>query len=1020
MLMALALTAAMAGAADGASPQQTEPNSAQEQSSARPAMPSHGIDSYRGLPVEEITFPNISSAAERQRLLDLIPQHLGEALDPELIRKSIQALFATGRFADIEAEGEHISDGKVRLEFLTSPNYFIGEIRVEGNPNRPSASQVANSSKLQLGEPFTTDKLDRAVKNIQQLLEENGYYRASVEDEVIKHPETQQAEFVFRIHSGPQAHVGQVRVTGNPGYSAEEIQEIAHLHPSDPVSSQHITDALERLRKKYQKRKYWLAQATVAEHTYRPAANAVDYTLDIDPGPKVNIVTEGFHISRGVLRKNVPVYQENALDDDLLNEGRRNLLNYLESRGYFEAKVSVNKKSEAAGKEMLVVYDIDAGERHKLLKLAITGNQYFSEEQLRAVMQVQPAGRLLSHGLFTEALLHDDVNSIQNLYRANGFQQVKVTSGVSDNYQGKPNQLALSLHVEEGPQTLVDKLTLTGNTSIAKAALGPLNIADGQPFSESRVAEDRDIILNYYFNHGFPNATFEASAKPASDQAHRMDVKYTITEGRREFVDKVLVSGLHFTRPFVVKRELQMKQGDPLSQIDMLETQKRLYDLGIFSQVDTAVQNPEGVERNKNVLVQIQEAKRYTFNYGLGFEFQTGQPSGGTNQPQGTTGVSPRVSFAVTRLNFRGRDHTITFSTHVGRLQQRALVSYEAPRWFNSPHWRLSFTAFYDDTVDVTTFTSERLEGSVQAEEVLSKASNISYRFTYRRVQATDLPANLSLVPQLSQPVRVGGPGFTYIRDHRDNALESTKGSYTTVDGGVAYRYFGSERDFSRILFQNSTYYAFGKNRPQNKKFVFARSTRIGLETPFGNTTLQPPGQCPQTGDVRCIPLPELFLSGGGNSHRGFGLNQAGPRDPATGFPVGGGALFLNNLELRFPPLTLPFVGDNLSFAIFHDAGNVFTTGRIMLDNLLRWKQKDPQLCLQEATASQCNYSYISHAIGIGVRYKTPIGPVRFDFGYNLNPPAFPSTETLPDKTQVFKPDHASHFNVFFSVGQTF
>jgi outer membrane protein insertion porin family len=1019
LLIALVLTAAMARAA-AASSARADSRSAQDESSTPSTPHSGGTSSYEGLTVEEITFPNIATAKERQQLLDLIPQHAGQPLERERIRQSIQALYATGRFADIQAEGEHASNGQVRLAFVTSPNYFVGEVRVEGNPNRPTATQVANASKLLLGELFTPEKLNRALENIRQLLEENGYYRASVQDEVFKHPETQQVGFVFRINPGPQAHVGQVRVTGNPGYSAEQIQDIAHLHPSDPASSHHLTDALDRLRKKYQKKKYWLAQATVAEHTYRPAANAVDYTLDIDPGPKVNIVTEGFHISRGVLRKNVPVYQENALDDDLLNEGRRNLLNYLESRGYFDAKVSVKKKAEASGKEMLVVYDIDAGERHKLLKVTLTGNQYFSEDQLRALMQVQPAGRFLSHGLFTEKLLHDDVNSLEDLYRANGFEQVKITREVTDNYRGETNQLTITLHIEEGPQTRVDKLNIVGNKDVSEAQLSPLNIAEGQPFSDSKIAEDRDIILSYYFNHGFPNATFEASAKQAPNQAHRMDVTYTIGEGRRVFVDKVFVSGLHFTRPFVVRRELQMKSGDPLSQIDMLETQKRLYDLGIFSQVDTAVQNPEGVERNKNVLVQIQEAKRYTFNYGLGFEFQTGQPSGGTNQPQGTTGVSPRVSFAVTRLNFRGRNHTLTFSTHVGRLQQRALVSYEAPRWFNSPHWKLSVIGFYDDTVDVTTFTSQRLEGSVQAEEVLSKASNISYRFTYRRVQATNLPANLSLVPLLSQPVRVGGPGFTYIRDHRDNALESTKGSYTTVDGGVASGYFGSERDFSRILFQNSTYYAFGKNRPAHKKFVFARSTRVGIETPFGNTTLQPPGQCPQTGDVRCIPLPELFLSGGGNSHRGFGLNQAGPRDPSTGFPVGGGALFLNNLELRFPPLSLPFVGDNLSFAIFHDAGNVFTTGRDMLDNLLRWKQKDPQLCLQESTADQCNYSYISHAIGIGVRYKTPIGPVRFDFGYNLNPPAFPSFQTLSDNTQVFKPEHASRFNVFFSIGQTF
>jgi outer membrane translocation and assembly module TamA len=183
----------------------------------------------------------------------------------------------------------------------------------------------------------------------------------------------------------------------------------------------------------------------------------------------------------------------------------------------------------------------------------------------------------------------------------------------------------------------------------------------------------------------------------------------------------------------------------------------------------------------------------------------------------------------------------------------------------------------------------------------------------------------------------------------------------------------------------------------------------------------QPGEECntPQPGESACLPLAERFFSGGGNSHRGFGLNQAGPRDPVTGFPLGGTALFINNIELRTPPPTLPFFQDNISFAIFHDAGNVFTNGHDMFHNLLHWSQKAPQLCLQEATAIQCDYNYISHAIGIGVRYKTPIGPVRFDFGYNLNPPAFPSQKTVNNVT-VFDPQHASHFNVFFSIGQTF
>ncbi len=965
----------------------------------------------------------------------LIPQKSGEPLDRDRVRESVQALHATGRFADVRVEAERTAGGQVSLAFITSPNYFVGQVNVEGVPGTLATNQTVNATKFQLGEVFTHEKLDRALKNMKQLMEENGYYRSTISEEEQKHPETQQVDILFRITPGPRAHVGRVSVTGNPGYSQGQIQDIANMDPGDSVSAQRVTRALERLRKKYQKQNRLLAQVTISRRSYRPDVNAVDYTFDIEPGPRVDIAAEGFKISRKVLKRNVPVYEENALDDDLLNEGRRNLLNYLQSRGYFDAKVAVKKNSDPTGKELRVVYIIDPGPRHKVVKVEIAGNKYFSLEDLRLRMQVQPAGRVLSQGRYNQGLLNDDMRGLEDLYRANGFQQVKITGSVEDDYQGQENQMAVTLHVDEGPQTLVGALHLVGNASFSQDELGQhISTAENQPFSEFYIAQDRDTVLNYYFNRGFPNATFEASAKPIPNQPNRMDVTFTIHEGEQFFVDHVFVSGLNYTRPFVVQRELQVKSGDPQSQIAMLDTQKSLYNLSIFSQVDTAVQNPEGTEREKNVLVDVQETKRYTFNYGLGFEFQTGQPAVGTNQPKGQTGVSPRVSFGVTRLNFRGRNHTINFKSNVGRLQQRGLISYDAPRWFNSPDWRLTFTTFYDNTLDVATFTSQRLEGSVQAEQTISKTLSgtpitiMDYRFAFRRVQARNVAISPNLIPLLSQPTRVGGPGFSYIRNRRDNDLETTRGNYTTVDGSVADSHFGSEADFSRVLIQYSTYHSFGKRRPAGKKFVFARSTRIGVETAFGNTFVLPPGQaCPQpTQTCSLIPLPERFLSGGGNSHRGFGLNQAGPRDPVTGFPLGGSALFLNNLELRFPPPTLPFVQDNLSFAIFHDAGNVFVNGHDMLHNLLRWQQKNPLVCLQQSTANQCDYSYISHAIGVGVRYKTPIGPVRFDFGYNLNPPAFPSLQTVPNPinpaqtTTVFVPQHASHFNVYFSIGQTF
>jgi len=1007
------------------------PESVQVEPSPQP--PLGPISAYLGLPVQEIRFSGIAER-EKPHLRELLPQKVGQPLNRELVRDSLKTLFDTGLFADIQVEAEKTAAGMI-LTFSTVSQYFVGSVMVDGEPGRPSANQLVSATKFQLGEVYTPQKLDRANKNILQLMSDNGFYRASVTHEEHPHPETAQMDVLFHVSAGAPASVGEITIQGNSAYSKGQIEDLAHLHPGDRVTADRVSSALQRIRKRYLKQKRLLAQVSIADRIYRPDTNRLDFTLRIDPGPTVDIAVEGYKIRQSTLRKRVPVYEENALDDDLLNEGRRNLLEYLQTQGYFDASVGIKKQSDSAKNELRAIYVIDPGARHKLVKIAIVGNKYFDQQALRSRMQVQPATRLLTRGRFSQALLASDLNGLQDLYRANGFRQIQIKSSVQDNYEGVEKHLAIRLEIQEGPQLLVGDLNIVGNVKVPTEELqSRIDTAKGQPYSDYRLAGDRDTILNYYFNNGFPNATMEVSTAPMGSSEQQIAVTFTVQEGEQFFVDQVLVSGLVHTRPYVVHRKLKVTPGSALSQEDMLKTQASLYDLGIFSQVDTAVQNPNGNDPSKNVLVDIREAKRYTFNYGVGLEIQTGQPSTSANVPQGKTGISPRVSLEVTRLNFRGLNHTVIFKGHLGRLQQRALISYNAPGWLDNDKLTLSFTGFYDNTLDITTFTSKRLEGSAQIHQCFGSYDQCTsgrppteavYSMTYRRVQASNLVISTNLIPILSQPTRVGIPALTLIRDRRDSPLESTKGSFNTLDVGVAASYFGSEADFSRILAQNTNYYTFGKNRPPGKRFVFARSTRIGIQNPFGKTVIVEPNETPPA-DASLIPLPERFLSGGGNSHRGFGLNQAGPRDLKTGFPVGGSALFLNQFEVRLPPIDLPYLGNNVSFALFHDMGNVFAKPGDMVHNLFRWRQKNPELCLHQDTYTQCDFNYISHAIGLGVHYKTPIGPVRLDFGYNLNPPAFSSFNTVTNtvtgvsSSTQFDPQRASHFNFFFSIGQAF
>jgi outer membrane protein insertion porin family len=1016
-----------------------------QQPQSQPSSSLAAISSYVGRTVKLVELPGVPDA---DHLLQMLPQKAGQPLDRDQVRDSIRVLFSTGRFADIQAEVT-VSGTDVILTFTTSLNFFVGAIDVEGAPGHPSYNQIVNASKLQFGELHTLDKLNRSLQNIRQLMQENGYYRARVTAESTSNATTQQVNILFHITAREPAHVGEVKVSGHPSFSQGQVQDLARLHPGERVTAARITNALQRLRKKLQKQQRVLAQVSIAELKYRAESNVVDYTFLIEPGPVVVVYAQGFHVSRGTLKKEIPVYQENALDNDLLNEGKRNLLNYLQSRGHFDASVDFQK--ETTPDTVRIIYRIDPGPVHKLELVEITGNKYFSTQLLRQRLQIQPTGKFFSPGRYSEALLKNDVAGFQALYLSNGFREAKIQTKVDDDYRRNPNHLAVHIRIEEGPQTLVGAFRIVGNQKVEAKAFPELNTAAGQPYSEQSLASDRDSILNYYFNHGFSNAVLDIITDTTPGTPDREDVTYAIQEGEQFFVSHVMVGGLEHTRDYVVQREVQVVAGKPLSQQDLLDTQTKLYDLGIFSQVDTAVQNPEGSDPQKNVLVQVQEARRYTFTYGLGLEFETGLPSG-TNSG-GSTGVSPRVGFDVTRLNVAGRDQTLTFQSHVGTLQQRGLVSYEVPKIFNSDRLKLYYTIFYDNSLNVSTFTSQRLEGKIDLRQQIGKlqanhSTSITYRFDYRRVKASSFASNFSPAEfsLFSLPAHVGGPGFTFIRDQRDNPLESTKGQYFTLDGFAASSYVGSQSDYSRALAQDSTYYGFGR---ANHKFVFARSTTLGLEQVYRGTRILPPGSCPlnnlQTAcqqNISIIPLPELFFAGGGNSHRGFGLNQAGPRDPDSGFPVGGSALFVNSEELRFPSISLPYLGEGFGFALFHDMGNVFTASHDMLKGLMRWHQPNPSQCLQFSPVTaptpynncvtsfdNSGYDYTSHAIGLGLRYKTPIGPLRFDFGYNLNPTAYPTGFTLvpvppaPPPAPLptaFTSQRLQHFNVFFSIGQPF
>ena len=968
-----------------------------------PAPELNGAAKYQGEVIHDIEFRGIigTNATMLRSLLLVRP---GEPLDRDSLRESIKVLYSTGRFSSLHVEASPAQPGGITLTFVATENYFNGDVNVDGlnTKTSPKPHQLINASKLDLGELFSEDNVQQAIERMKKVMGDNGYYQPAITYELKPHEDSRQMNMVFRVLPGDLARVGTVKIEGDTGIAPEQILDITKLKQGSKVKSENLTRALERLRKYYQKNQHLEAQVSLTDRDYHPDTNTLDYTFEVEQGSKVLIVADGAKISNREMKKLVPVYQENAVDDDLLNEGRRNLRNYLQTKGYFDATVEVSRQPMPDEDQVNIVYKVDEGERHELELVKIVGNKYFDEATIRERLTIQPRNWVLSNGRFSQRMMTEDATTIRALYQANGFQDVKVDAALDDNYESHHGELAVVFRITEGPQTLVKNLVIDGNNSFTTEQLAPLlSSVPGQPFSEADIMNDRDAVTYFYYNRGFPDVQFESAVKPVEGEPYRMDVTYTIAEGQRVDVERLIVAGLEHTRPYILNRQIRISDGAPLSQAAMVDSQRRLYNLGIFNQVDMAVQNPEGIEPQKNVLFNLTEAPRWTFRYGGGIEFATGNTPA-INNPQGKSSLSPNGVLEITRLNMFGRDQTLSMRARVGLLTRRGLISYDAPRLFKSEKWRFTLSAFYDNTVNVNTFTSERLEGSFGAEYRYSRVTTFLFRMSYQRVRVD--PASLvidpNLIPLYSRPVRIAMPSFTWVRDKRDNPVDTHKGSYNLLDTGLATSALGSESNFGKILFQNSTYYTF------HKKWVLARNTQIGVEYPYGTNYY--PG-----GSATAIPLPELFFAGGGNSLRGFAINQAGPRDLETGYPIGGQGLFVNNFEIRTPPVLLPYAADNLSFVFFHDMGNVFATPNQVLSGLVRFNQPSISACTPPNSTVACNFSYNPQAIGIGIRYKTPVGPVRGDISYNFTPTRYPVREQ--DTVQTLK-----HFNYFFSIGQTF
>ena len=1051
---------AAAATAGGAAQDDAEKQATKANQAATNAV--SGLWALRGRKLKDVQFEGVEFGAD-----DPLPQRelglkAGDTLAPEKIREATRRLFLTGLYRDIQVRSIANADGTVTLLYMGTPRYFIGRVRIQGVKRERLAAQLEAATQLQPGLPFTNSQVRAGEEGIRQTLAQNGYYAPVVHPSTEHLPDGKQVDVLYLVDVGVQATVGQVAVTGDSGMTLEEFRKRGKIqernrvlyvfHPKNKVTRDTVATALKNLRANYQKHERLEAAVAMEKSQYAADRKQLDYNFRALQGPLVKVTIDGTKVSKARQKKLLPIYEESAVDNDLLNEGAHNIREFLQRQGYFDAEVTPqvegvpDSPSYAADGTPLpppstltenVTFHAVPGKKYKVVAVNVTGNKYFATDNIKERMQVVKSDAYVRNGRFSPTLLSNDVTSIESLYHANGFTKVKITSTqVKGGENSKVGTITVNIRIEEGEQQKFGDVTLAGVDASRGEAMKALITAEtNQPFALANVSSDRDNILQAYLAKGFDQARVEVRQTVRKDDATRTDINYLVTEGEQVNVDRVLISGVHHVKQKLVNDQLLLKPGDPLDESAIVEMQRRYYDLALFNEANVAVQNPEGLADRKNVLVQLTEAKRWDVTYGAGFETQLSTPQPNCRaqasignsgcSPAGKAGASFRVSADVTRINLFGTDQSLTLHTTYGLLERIATATLTTPRFLGRKNFSTQVSGGYSNVQNISTFKASTLQGVFRLTQKVPKADTFIYDFTYRRVSVdqNSLQVTANLIPLLSQPVRVGGPGFTWFHDTRSpSQLDAQKGMYISFNDFLSNSAFGSQTNFNKIDTTFSTYYTWGKKQ----KYTFARNTRIGIESVTGSNpnagiTGCTGGLIDTNASCNAVPLPERLYAGGATSHRGFGINQAGPRDLTTGYPVGGSAVLINTLELRMPAPVLPIVGDSVSFVVFHDMGNTFLHTGDMFKSIGRFSQPNKDSCRNvSGTIGTCDFAYFSHAIGIGARYNTPVGPIRVDAAYNVNPPIYPIIDDYSQQTPNPHVGQAGHFQIFFSIGQSF
>lgn len=788
-------------------------------------------------------------------------QKINEPISRYKIRKSIENIYSLGDYSHIVVEKEityeyatgeiERVDYTVKLKFWLKSKTLIKDIKIRGN-RHISSGEILSAIRLKPGSEYVKSVVHKDLKEIEEVYRKHGYFKTVAKLTQVKTVENGKVSLKFFVLEKEGADLRSIEFSGNSAISSKKLLKQMKTSEDTRYNYEILKTDIEQLKELYRDYGYLTVEIEDPKVMYDSQENAIDIIIPISEGPKLDVrfimVNEALDedIDREELKKQIALYRRNNYSRFTLEKSAAEIESFYRQKGYYNAEVNYDVQEELP-ERVIIRFEIDSGELLTIAKISIEGNHQFSDQKLLEKMETKEKslfalpllGWLFSRGIFDRHQFENDLRAIRVLYRQHGYQKVRVD--YEKPIEIRKGKMYIKIRIHEGPQTLINQVSLNGNEVFKSEDIIPKFAAkEGEPYNQELLSRDVAFLRSLYSEKGY----IYANIKPVFQEGV---LTYYINEGKQAKVGELYFSGNERTEDSVLLREFKnfgIDTGEILNLKKLNQCQQRLYTLGLFKTVMFDIQGRTEAKEVLDIDLKVTERNPGTINV-----------SGGYSPSEGIRGT-----FEIAYNNLYGRGTRIGTKLRIGtrgNLYEGRLIE----PYFLNTRTRFSVRAFQDNLKEKNNIRATG--GSVNLAKLIGLYNNISLEYKYQDLRSTRQELQTT-VSSISIGVN---------RDTRNHFLSPSSGSLHDVVFEYAGGLLSGETSFAKLRTTNKYYRSIKDN------ITVALALRTGYEEGLRSYRKKE------------IISFERFFAGGSTTIRGYSERLLGPGD----------LMFIFNAELRFP-----------------------------------------------------------------------------------------------------------------------